>query len=57
MCNTFQILGKYPGLVHNEPWRLGVTTNVAWYFYVLPEVNKAQNNRIIGKFFSERLLR
>ena len=30
---NIQILSKYPGLVHNEKVRLGVTTNVAWYFY------------------------
>jgi hypothetical protein len=33
-----QILSRYPGLVHNVPWRLGVTTNVAWYFYMKHEV-------------------
>ena len=28
-----EILNRYPYLVHNEKVRLGVTTNVAWYFY------------------------
>ncbi|XP_023320869.1 uncharacterized protein LOC111695693 [Eurytemora carolleeae] len=29
-----EILSLYPGLVHNEPHRLGVTTNIAHFFYV-----------------------
>ena len=29
-----EILWRYPNLVHNEKQRLGVTTNVAWWFYV-----------------------
>ena len=29
-----EILWRYPNLVHNEKMRLGVTTNVAWFFYV-----------------------
>jgi len=29
-----EVLSRHPHLVHNEQVRLGVTTNVAWHFYV-----------------------
>jgi len=31
-----EVLSRHPHLVHNEKVRLGVTTNVAWNFYVRP---------------------
>ena len=34
---VLEILRRYPNLVHNEKMRLGVTTNVAWFFYVNPK--------------------
>ena len=34
---VLEILWRYPNLVHNEKMRLGVTTNVAWFFYVNPK--------------------
>ena len=28
-----EVLYRFPELVHNEPSRLGVTTNTAWFLY------------------------
>ena len=31
------MLYRFPELVHNVPSRLGVTTNMAWFLYDIPE--------------------